>query len=164
MVNPRRPSQTNFVAKWLAIDGPPGSGLLFDPVSGTDVNMADGFEAVGLTDEFGSVRWRPRRDVFTYRFIRPVVFEDTYLITGTPTRRTRRTLGTSTTIVSESSGHTVADATSVNQFIQRTDGEPVWRDRLRLVCVAWVAELMRRSIGPSRRLVKRWATTSRRRC
>jgi acyl-coenzyme A thioesterase PaaI-like protein len=135
----------------------------FDPASGTDVNMACGFEAVGLTDDLGSLRWRPRREVFTYlpdagdfvfgggvgvalhcgimaaasvvladdeflmtlqeehRFIRPVSFEDTYLITGTPTRRTRRTLWTSTTIVSESSGQTVADATSVNQFIQRID-------------------------------------------
>jgi len=57
-----------------------------------------------------------------HRFLRPVMFDETYLVTGTPDRRTRRTLWTSTTIVAESSGHLVADATSVNQFIQQPAG------------------------------------------
>ena len=56
-----------------------------------------------------------------HRFVRPVRFDQTYLVTGKPTRRTRSTLWTTTTIVAESSGQTVADSTSVNQLIERND-------------------------------------------
>ena len=55
------------------------------------------------------------------RFWRPVMFGQTYLVTGKPTRRTRSTLWTTTTIEAESSGQTVADATSVNQLIEQND-------------------------------------------
>jgi acyl-CoA thioesterase FadM len=54
-----------------------------------------------------------------HRFFRPVAFDETYLLTGTPDRRTRSTLWTTTTIVSESSGHTMAAATSVNQLVEQ---------------------------------------------
>jgi acyl-coenzyme A thioesterase PaaI-like protein len=54
-----------------------------------------------------------------HRFFRPVTFDETYLVTGKPDRRTRSTLWTTTTIVAESSGHTVADSTSVNQLIEQ---------------------------------------------
>lgn len=56
-----------------------------------------------------------------HRFFRPVRFDHTYLVTGTPNRRTRTTLWTSTTIVAEATGQTVADSTSVNQLIERSD-------------------------------------------
>ena len=54
-----------------------------------------------------------------HRFFRPVMFDETYLVTGKPDRRTRNTLWTTTTIVTESSGHTVADSTAVNQLIEQ---------------------------------------------
>jgi acyl-CoA thioesterase FadM len=57
-----------------------------------------------------------------HRFLRPVTFDQTYIVTGTPTRRTRRTLWTATTIVAESSGETVADSTSVNQLVEQNSG------------------------------------------
>ena len=52
-----------------------------------------------------------------HRFFRPVTFDGTYLVTGTPNRRTRSTLWTSTTIVAESTGNPVAESTSVNQIV-----------------------------------------------
>jgi acyl-coenzyme A thioesterase PaaI-like protein len=55
-----------------------------------------------------------------HRFFRPVSFDGTYLMTGAPNRRTRSALWTSTTIVAESTGHTVAESTSVNQVIERS--------------------------------------------
>jgi acyl-coenzyme A thioesterase PaaI-like protein len=54
-----------------------------------------------------------------HRFFRPVSFDETYLLAGTPDRRTRSTIWTTTTIVAESSGQTVAAATSVNQVIEQ---------------------------------------------
>ena len=56
-----------------------------------------------------------------HRFLRPVMFGPTYLVTGKPTRRTRSTLWTTTTIVDESSGQTVADSTSVNQLVEQNN-------------------------------------------
>lgn len=56
-----------------------------------------------------------------HRFFRPASFGDTYLVTGTPDRRTRSILWTSTTIVAESTGHTVAESTSVNQLVRRAN-------------------------------------------
>jgi acyl-coenzyme A thioesterase PaaI-like protein len=54
-----------------------------------------------------------------HRFFRPVAFGETYLVTGTPDRRTRNALWTTTTIVAESSGRTAANSTSVNQLIEQ---------------------------------------------
>ena len=54
-----------------------------------------------------------------HRFLRPAMFGETYLVTGKPTRRTRTTLWTTTTIVAESSGQTMADSTSVNQLVEQ---------------------------------------------
>jgi hypothetical protein len=56
-----------------------------------------------------------------HRFFRPVGFDGTYLVKGTPNRRTRSTLWTWTTIVAESTGRTVADSTAVHQLIERSD-------------------------------------------
>lgn len=56
-----------------------------------------------------------------HRFLRPVTFDETYVVTGKPTRRTRSTLWTTTAIVAESSGQTVADSTSVNQLLEQED-------------------------------------------
>ena len=56
-----------------------------------------------------------------HRFFRPVSFDGTYLVTGTPNRRTRGTLWSSVTIVAESTGHTVAESTSVNQIVERRE-------------------------------------------
>jgi hypothetical protein len=56
-----------------------------------------------------------------HRFFRPVSFDGTYLVTGTPNRRTRSTLWSSVTIVTESTAHTVTESTSVNQIVESHD-------------------------------------------
>lgn len=53
-----------------------------------------------------------------HRFLRPATFGETYLVTGAPSRRTRTTLWATTTIVAETSGHLIADSTSISQMVE----------------------------------------------
>lgn len=97
---------------WTDLDG--SGTLVFGGSVGTVLHWAIWFAAMVVFDDDEA----PMTLQEECRYYRPVMFDRSYLLTGTPRRRTRTTLWTSATLSSDDDGTVLAESSALSQIVR----------------------------------------------